>query len=104
MTPGPGPGKTGGFEPILEANPLMQKANDARAPMTTVHIGAREFRIGATYAPRVGRRQPRILVGFENPGRLGRPGGDVRVMTNNGYGDVWAGTHWLRWAGEEVMP
>lgn len=67
--------------------------------MTTVKIGDREFRVGATYAPRVEGGRTRIL-----------------KVTWSQYAEVeWAHAAnspwricsyraWLRWAGDEVLP
>lgn len=72
----------------------------------TVTIKDRQFRLGAWYRGRHGRRPPHQLVAFKEDGRCGRPGGDVKVWAspgaNNGYGYVWSGDYWAQWAGEEI--
>ena len=79
----------------------------------TVTIGGREFRVGATYAPkRPGlARKPRRLQGLSSDERcrrsgMNRPGGTVYYATKYRNGDWWSATcsavQWLRWAGEEV--
>jgi hypothetical protein len=64
----------------------------------TIAIGGREFRVGATYAPKSGKGKPRILMiawqkfaEVEWRDELGAYWGRCRYDT------------WLRWAGEEVV-
>jgi hypothetical protein len=68
-------------------------------PETTIDIGGRKFRIGATYAPRSGKGKPRKLrtLWWEL----------AEVEWQHGPDDVWRICRfdtWLRWAGDEVAP
>lgn len=79
----------------------------------TVTIGGREFRVGATYAPkRPGlTRRPRQFQGFHPftlcwMTNMNRPGGTVTYGVRDQDGGLWcrncSAVQWLRWAGDEV--
>ncbi len=83
--------------------------------MTTITIGGREFRVGATYAPkRPGpSRKPRRLQGFDPAtscwmSGMNRPGGTITYGIRDRDGEMWcrncSAEQWLRWAGDEVAP
>ncbi len=68
--------------------------------MTTVEIGGRTFRVGATYAPKKGSvwRGPAVFEGMSKSGLfvLYTPVGGLRTDCNTGF--------WLEQAGDEVQP
>lgn len=74
--------------------------------MTTITIGGREFRIGATYAPKPKRVPwgPRTLLSY-SPEPLG-PFMAPLVSWQEAGGAKTSGTlnEWLAWAGDEVAP
>lgn len=70
--------------------------------MSTITIGGREFRVGATYAPRLTAPGPdRVFRG------LTRSGAVRYVLAPECLGQrvqIRAACYWLSWAGEEVAP
>ena len=75
----------------------------------TVRIGDREFRVGATYAPKRGNPSlVRRLHSFD-PGHdrersgMNRPGGAVLYINSGRFPCRCSAQGWLRWAGEEVV-
>jgi Ser-tRNA(Ala) deacylase AlaX len=70
--------------------------------MTTVTIGDREFRIGATYQ---GKIDPKYRMVIPRQRALLRViGGEVWFRTKTGDEQSAPSGNWLRWAGDEVTP
>jgi hypothetical protein len=73
---------------------------------TTITIGGREFRVGATYqsAHPMSHIRRKLIGDFRRRDDLGRKIPMVQFESGNGNWGATSEAAWLRWAGDEVAP